>query len=71
MHLPMYEHRDVRTLYLCDGSRLCEGMTLRLEPSKHVGGVGLVVGEEMVEVTATGAQRLSSRLPAELPMVAR
>lgn len=59
------------SLHRLDDSPLRPGMTLCLEPNWHAAGVGLVVGEETVEVTSTGSKLLSSRFPSELPVIAR
>jgi Xaa-Pro aminopeptidase len=48
---------------------LAAGMTLCVEPSASFDGVGFLVGEEMVAVTAEGAELLSPPFPDRLPEV--
>jgi len=49
---------------------LDEGVVLNIEPSMRVPGLGTLIAEEVVVVTATGCELLTKRAPQAIPNVA-
>lgn len=58
------------SLTATDETVLAEGMVLTLEPSIEILNGRMLVHEENIVVTATGAKWLSRRAPSELPVLA-
>ena len=52
-----------------DTTELVEGMVLTLEPSLTIGPGRMMVHEENIAITATGAQLLSRRAPQDIPVI--
>lgn len=52
-----------------DGTALCEGMVLTIEPGVEYAPGRMIVHEENVVITAAGAELLTRRAPRELPVI--
>lgn len=57
------------SLTASDSNRLEPGMVITLEPGMDYAGDKLMVHEENIVITETGAQLLSKRAAAELPVI--
>lgn len=52
-----------------DGTVLCEGMVLTIEPGMEYAPGRMIVHEENVAITDTGSELLTRRAPRELPVI--